>query len=96
MQEVDHQGEALEATRGRRAAAFSVHVFTALGAGIAVLCIFFPGLVLAAAGRYWWHALARAPRARAALAGVNAGAVGILGAALYNPVLLGALHLPAG
>jgi hypothetical protein len=28
------------------------------------------------------------------LAGVNAGAVGILAAALYNPVLTGALALP--
>lgn len=39
MEEIDHHGEALEATRGRRAAAFSVHVFTALGAGIALLAM---------------------------------------------------------
>jgi chromate transporter len=64
----------------------------ALGAGVAVLCIFFPGLMLAVAGRSLWHRLARAPKARAALAGVNAGAVGILAAALYNPVLTGALQ----
>ena len=34
---------------------------------------------------------ATAAQVRAALAGVNAGAVGILAAALYNPVLTGAL-----
>jgi phosphatidylcholine synthase len=39
MEEINHQGEALGATRGRRAAAFSVHVFTALGAGIALLAM---------------------------------------------------------
>jgi len=63
----------------------------ALGASVAVLCIFLPGLLLAIAGRAAWNSVARAPRLRAALAGVNAGAVGILAAALYNPVLTGAL-----
>lgn len=63
----------------------------ALSAGIAVLCIFLPGLLLAAAGRALWSRVAQYPRLRAALAGVNAGAVGILAAALYNPVLTGAL-----
>jgi len=62
-----------------------------LGASIAVLCIFLPGLLLAVAGRSVWNLVARVPRVRAALAGVNAGAVGILAAALYNPVLTGAL-----
>lgn len=62
-----------------------------LGASIAVLCIFLPGLLLAVAGRAVWNHGARAPRVRAALAGVNAGAVGILAAALYNPVLTGAM-----
>jgi chromate transporter len=65
----------------------------ALGASIAVLCIFLPGMLLAVAGRYVWNHGARLPRVRAALAGVNAGAVGILAAALYNPVLTGALSV---
>jgi hypothetical protein len=34
-----------------------------------------------------WARLANVPAARAALAGVNAGVVGILAAALYRPVL---------
>jgi chromate transporter len=64
-----------------------------LGASIAVLCIFLPGMLLAVAGRYVWNHGARLPRVRAALAGVNAGAVGILAAALYNPVLTGAMSV---
>jgi phosphatidylserine synthase len=39
MDEIDQHGEALEATPARRAAAFSVHVFTALGAGVALLAL---------------------------------------------------------
>jgi chromate transporter len=62
-----------------------------LGASVAVVCIFLPGLLLATAGRAVWNQGARVPRVRAALAGVNAGAVGILAAALYNPVLTGAV-----
>jgi chromate transporter len=65
----------------------------ALGAGVGVVCIFLPGMLLAAAGRTLWHRGARAPRARAAFAGVNAGAVGILAAALYNPVWLSAVAI---
>ena len=63
----------------------------ALGSAIAVLCIFLPGLLLAAAGRAIWGGIAQLPHLRAALAGVNAGAVGILAAALYDPVLTGAM-----
>jgi len=62
-----------------------------LGACVAVVCIFLPGMLLAVAGRAIWNHGARVPRVRSALAGVNAGAVGILAAALYNPVLTGAL-----
>ncbi|MGC1524170.1 MAG: chromate efflux transporter [Steroidobacteraceae bacterium] len=62
-----------------------------LGACIATLCLFLPGLLLAIAGRAVWNQGARLPRVRAALKGVNAAAVGILAAALYNPVLTGAL-----
>jgi chromate transporter len=65
--------------------------WAALGAGIAVLCLFLPGMLLALAGQSLWIHGARVPRAQAALAGVNAGAVGILAAALYNPVLTGAM-----
>jgi len=70
------------------------HGAAMLGAGIAVLCIFLPGMLLAVGGRAAWNHAAGSARVRAVLAGVNAGAVGILAAALYNPVLTGALALP--
>jgi phosphatidylcholine synthase len=57
MEEINQHGEALGTTRGRRAAAFSVHVFTALGAGIALLA-----LLEAArehwAAMFWWLGVA--------------------------------------
>jgi chromate transporter len=64
-----------------------------LWAGVAVLCLFLPGMLLAIAGQSLWVHGARVPGAPAALAGVNAGAVGILAAALYNPVLTGAMAM---
>jgi len=56
------------------------------GALVALVCIFLPGLLLAVAGAALWSGLARYGRVRAALAGVNAAVVGILAAALYDPV----------
>lgn len=59
---------------------------------LAVLAIFLPGLLLATGGVWLWSSLAKAPRASAALAGVNASVVGILAAALYDPVWLSGVH----
>ena len=53
---------------------------------IALLFIFLPGLLLAAAGTPLWQWIEKRPLAQGALAGVNASVVGILGAALYSPV----------
>jgi chromate transporter len=61
-------------------------VAPALGAALAVIAIFLPGLLLALAGAALWEGLARHANVRAGLAGVNAAVVGILGAALYDPV----------
>ena len=58
----------------------------------AVLAIFLPGLLIAIAGSSVWRWAAQLPRAGGALAGVNAAVVGILGAALYNPVSINAVH----
>ncbi len=58
----------------------------------AVLAIFLPGLLIAVAGSAMWRRAAQLPRAGGALAGVNAAVVGILGAALYNPVSISAIH----
>jgi chromate transporter len=62
------------------------------GALIAVVAIFLPGLLLAVAGSSLWTALAHRTRLRAGITGVNAVVVGILAAALYNPVWISAVH----
>jgi chromate transporter len=59
----------------------------ALGwAAVALVCMFLPGMLLALAGVPIWGWLGRRPVARGALAGVNAAVVGVLGAALYDPI----------
>jgi len=63
-----------------------------LGAAVALLFIFLPGLLLAVAGAVLWSRFARYERARAGLAGINAAVVGLLGAALYNPVWVTAVR----
>lgn len=65
---------------------------SALWATLALLAIFLPGLLLAAAGLSLWGGLDRSQTAHAAIAGVNAAVVGVLGAALYSPVCTTALH----
>lgn len=58
----------------------------AAGALIAVAAIFLPAALLVIGTLPFWEALRGAPLARRALTGVNAGVVGILAAALYDPV----------
>ncbi len=58
---------------------------------VALVFIFLPGLLLALAGLPLWAWLARHPAARGSLAGINAAVVGVLGAALYNPIWLSAV-----
>jgi chromate transporter len=57
-----------------------------VGAVVAVVAIFLPGLLLVAGVLPFWDAFRRRPAAQAAMRGTNAAVVGILGAALYNPV----------
>lgn len=56
------------------------------GAAVALLSVFAPSALLVVGALPFWERLRRAPRARRALAGVNAGVVGLLAAALYDPV----------
>lgn len=56
------------------------------GAAIALVAIFLPGLLLVLAALPFWQAVRRHPRAAAALRGINAAVVGLLLAALYDPV----------
>ena len=54
---------------------------------VALLFMFLPGFLLVAAGLPAWQWVASQPRAASAIAGVNAAVVGILMAALYDPIV---------
>lgn len=60
---------------------------SALGAVVATLAVFTPGLLLIVGVLPVWSAVAPRPAARRAVAGINAAVVGLLAAALYDPVL---------
>jgi chromate transporter len=62
-----------------------------LWALVALIFMFLPGLLIALAGLRVWLWLGHHPAARAALAGINAAVVGVLGAALYNPIWISAV-----
>jgi len=62
-----------------------------LGSAVALVFVFLPGMLIALAGLPVWLWLGHHPAARAALAGINAAVVGVLGAALYNPIWLSAV-----
>ena len=65
------------------------------GAALALVAIFLPGLLLLVGVLPFWQAFRARPFARAAMAGANAAVVGILGAALYDPVFTSAVTTPA-
>lgn len=68
------------------------------GAGLALLAIlgiFLPAFLLVAGALPWWAPLRQRAWARGVLAGVNAAVVGLLLAALYQPVATSALHSAA-
>jgi chromate transporter len=59
------------------------------GAGIALVAIFLPGLLLVSGMLPFWDALRTRPAAQAAMRGANAAVVGILAAAFYDPIWRG-------
>jgi chromate transporter len=65
-----------------------------LGAVVPLLAIFLPGLLLVAGTLPFWALLRARPAVQAALRGVNAAVVGLLGAALFDPVWTGAVLRP--
>ncbi|WP_432261392.1 chromate efflux transporter [Cupriavidus sp. TMH.W2] len=68
---------------------------TGLAGGLlCALAIFLPGALLVIGALPFWESLRRNRRAQAALAGVNAGVVGLLLAALWNPVWTSAVRGP--
>jgi chromate transporter len=64
------------------------------GAAICLVAIFLPSFLLVIGVLPFWQALRGKPFAQSALAGVNAAVVGLLLAALYNPVWLAAIMGP--
>lgn len=56
------------------------------GAMLGLAGIFLPGLLILIAALPFWDGLRKRPGAQAAMRGVNAAVVGLLGAALYHPV----------
>jgi len=65
------------------------------GAALALAAIFLPAFLLVIGTLPFWDALRARPAFRAALRGINAAVVGLLLAALYDPVWTGAIHAPA-
>lgn len=65
-----------------------------LGSVIALVAIFLPGLLLVYGMLPFWDDFRSHPLAQAAMRGANAAVVGILGAALYDPVWTNAVLSP--
>ncbi len=65
-----------------------------IGATIALVAIFLPGFLLLVGALPFWDAFRSRPVAQAAMRGANAAVVGILGAALYDPVWTSAILTP--
>jgi chromate transporter len=65
------------------------------GAALGLVGIFLPGMLILLGTLPFWETLRQRAGARALMAGVNAAVVGILAAALYNPVWTSAVKTPA-
>ncbi|MCC6177646.1 MAG: chromate efflux transporter [Chloroflexi bacterium] len=65
-----------------------------LGAAIALIAIYLPSFLLVLGALPFWEILRGRPGAQAVLRGVNAGVVGLLLAALYDPVWTSAIVAP--
>jgi chromate transporter len=59
-----------------------------------LIAIFLPGLLILIAALPFWDALRKRTWALAMMRGVNAAVVGLLGAALYNPVWTSSVRTP--
>lgn len=65
------------------------------GGALLLLAVFAPALLLVVGLLPFWDAMRQRPGLRTAMTGVNAGVVGLLVAALIDPVWSGAIHAPA-
>lgn len=65
------------------------------GACIALLAIFLPGILILAGTLPFWESFRQRVWAQSAMRGVNAAVVGLLGAALFDPVWTSTMHTHA-
>jgi len=65
------------------------------GAAISLIGIFLPGILVLMGALPFWESFRRRANAQAVMRGVNAAVVGLLGAALYNPIWTSAVKTPA-
>jgi chromate transporter len=64
------------------------------GAIISLLAIFLPGILVLVGALPFWETFRRLSSAQAIMRGVNAAVVGLLGAALYNPIWTSSVGTP--
>jgi chromate transporter len=64
------------------------------GAALGLVAIFLPGALILVGTLPFWDMFRLRPDAQAVMRGVNAAVVGLLGAALYNPVWTGSVKTP--
>ena len=64
------------------------------GAALGLIAIFLPGLLILVGTLPFWDTLRSRPSALAMMRGINAAVVGLLGAALYNPVWTSSVTTP--
>ncbi|MFP6745089.1 MAG: chromate efflux transporter [Alphaproteobacteria bacterium] len=78
---------------------FSAYLGAMIGglpaAALCLVAVFLPSFLLVIGVLPFWDALRRHAKAQSAMAGVNAAVVGLLLAALYDPVWTSAIHGPA-
>jgi chromate transporter len=65
-----------------------------MGAALSLIAIFLPGILVLMGALPFWDTFRRRADAQASMRGVNAAVVGLLGAALYNPVWTSSVHTP--
>jgi chromate transporter len=65
-----------------------------LGAALGLVGIFLPGMLILLGALPFWYSLRARSGAQAAMRGINAAVVGLLGAALYNPLWTSSINTP--
>jgi chromate transporter len=65
------------------------------GAALGLFAIFLPGILILVGSLPFWDAFRARAGAQASMRGINAAVVGLLGAALYNPVWTSGVKTPA-